>query len=121
MSTCAATNIVFALVIVNRSEVLGAGDATWPLSCPRKAPSFANIAFICRCLRLRVQADVLVECVRLQRRNETLLLYTDLVLLHRTSSSVIHATRINTVDILEQVANHWLTQIRYSFIFHHVE
>lgn len=121
LASGAAANVVLALVVVDGAEVLGAGDPAWPLGRPRETPPFANIALVRRRLRLWMQPNVLVECIRLQRRNEALLLHAHLILLHWTRSSVIHAARIHSVNILEQVADHWLAQIRYSFVLHHVE
>ena len=121
LASCTAADIVFTLIVVNGSEVLRARDAAWSLSGPGEAPTLANVAFVRGRLRLWVQTDVLVEGIRLQRWDKALLLHAHLVLLHRTRGSMIHAARIHAIDVLEQVANHRLPQIRYSFILHHVE
>jgi hypothetical protein len=96
-----AADIVFTLIVVNGSEVLRAGDASWSLSGPGETPALTNVAFVRRRLRLWMQADVLVEGVRLERWNKTLLLHAHLVLLHWTCGTVVHAVRIHAVYVLE--------------------
>lgn len=60
-----AADVVFTLIVVDGSEVLWARDASWSLCGPGEAPALSNVAFVRRCLRLWMQADVLVERVRL--------------------------------------------------------
>ena len=101
LASSTAADIVFALIVVNGSEVLRARDAAWSLCGPGEAPTLANVAFVRGRLRLWVQTDVLVEGIRLQRWNKALLLHAHLGLLHRTRGSVIHAARIHAIDVLE--------------------
>ena len=101
LAASAAAYIIFTLVIVDRAEVFGACDATWPLSCPRKAASLANIALISRSLCLRMQTNLLVEGICLQRRNEALLFDAHRVLLHRARGSVIDTAGVDTIQILK--------------------
>lgn len=101
LASSATADVVFTLIVVNGSEVLRAGDAAWPLCGPGETPALANVAFVRGRLRLRMQADVLVEGVRLERWNKTLLLHAHLVLLHRTRGSVIDAARVHAIDVLE--------------------
>lgn len=117
----AATDIILSLVIVNCSKVLGTGDAARPLGRPGEAPALANIPLVSRGLRLRVQADLLVESVGLQRRDEALLLHANRILLHGARRAVIYAARIHYVQVLKEVANHRLPQISNSLVLHHVE
>jgi len=121
MTTGTTSHIAFTLVIVNCTEVLWACHATWAISCSGEtAMTFSNVTLVCRCLSLRMHRQrVLIKCICLQRRNETLM-FLDTYLnrsLNWTLSLCLNICSL--IHVLEKVSDHGLPHISTRFILHH--